>query len=193
MRPAGQTPFQTVGPYYSMRLSGPGQNVVAAKEVANRVRIEGCVLDGDGKPIEDALLETWQANEKGRYRHPADDRAEVPLAAGFTGFGRAGVTPATGEFWFETIKPGRVPAPDGSLQAPHICVVVQGRGMLAATFTRLYFPDEASANEQDFVLSQVPAARRPTLVAVTVPGRSPPAYRFDIRFQGPRETVFFDF
>jgi protocatechuate 3,4-dioxygenase, alpha subunit len=190
--PLGQTPFQTVGPYYSMRLSGPGLNVLAAS-APNRIRIEGAVLDGDARPIEDALLEIWQANEGGRYRHPADGRADVPLAAGFTGFGRAGAAAHGGEFWFDTVKPGRVPAPDGSLQAPHINVIVQGRGMLAATFTRLYFPDEPDANAVDFVLSQVPATRRRTLVATAVPGVASPTYRFDIRFQGPDETVFFDF
>lgn len=193
MKRLGQTPSQTIGPYYAMRLFAPGQNVLVAPDRADRVHIEGRVLDGDRKPIEDALIELWQANEHGRYRHPLDDRSEAALSPGFTGFGRAAVCFSDGEFWFETIKPGRTRSPDGSLQAPHLCVVIQARGMLAPTFTRLYFADEAVANSQDFLLERVPAARRHTLIAHAVPGRVVPTYRFEIRYQGPDETVFLEF
>jgi protocatechuate 3,4-dioxygenase, alpha subunit len=189
----GQTPSQTVGPYYSMRLFATGQNLLVSASAPDRIRIEGRVLDGDRKPIEDALIELWQANEHGRYRHPDDDRAGAALRDGFTGFGRAAAHVPDGEFWFETLKPGRTPGPDGSWQAPHLSLLVQGRGILAPAFTRLYFADEAEANARDFVLERVPAARRATLIAVKLAGGELPTYRLEIRYQGPDETVFFDF
>jgi protocatechuate 3,4-dioxygenase alpha subunit len=188
-----ETPSQTAGPYWSMRLAGSGENVLATTEtLGTRVRIEGRVLDGDGKHIEDALLELWQANAAGRYRHPVDDRDEIPLDPAFTGFGRAASDFETGEYWFETIKPGRVPAPDSGLQAPHLNVIVEGRGMLNPSFTRIYFADEVEANAADPVLAGVPAGRRHTLIAESIEGEPTPTYRFDVRFQGRDETVFFD-
>jgi protocatechuate 3,4-dioxygenase alpha subunit len=187
------TPSQTVGPYYGMRLARPGENVVTAGGEGASIRVVGRVMDGDGAPIEDALVEIWQANSAGRYQHPADSRAEVPLDAGFTGFGRATTSLVERDFWFETVKPGRVPAPDGSLQAPHLSLVVQARGMLRPVFTRLYFDDEARANAEDFVLTRVPELRRRTLVATSVSVDGRLVYRFDVRFQGPDETVFFAF
>jgi protocatechuate 3,4-dioxygenase alpha subunit len=191
--PAGETPSQTAGPYWSMRLGAPGENVLAGlKTVGQRVRIEGRVLDGDGKHIEDALLEVWQANAAGRYRHPADDRSDVSLDPAFTGFGRAVSAFETGEYWFETIKPGRVPGPGGRLQAPHLNLVVQGRGILNPCFTRIYFADETDANAADPILATVPDARRATLIAALVEATPTPTYRFDVRFQGPDETVLFD-
>lgn len=193
----GQTPSQTVGPYFSMRLGGEGDNVLGGEVVPGRpIRVEGQVLDGDRAPIEDALLEVWQANSDGRYRHPDDGRADLPLDERFTGFGRATSHFDTGQYWFETVKPGVVPDAQGNPQAPHLNLIVQARGMLLPTFTRVYFADEAEANAADPVLAQVPAERRGTLIAdltdhpagdgdVTV-------YRFDIRYQGDDETVFFD-
>lgn len=191
----GETPSQTAGPYFSMRLGGEGQNVLAPAGVTGeRIRIEGAVLDGDGQHVEDALLEIWQANAGGRYRHPDDVRDEIALDDGFVGFGRAETEFATGEYWFETIKPGPVPDAEGEFQAPHINLVVQARGMLNPLFTRIYFPDEPEANGQDQVLNRVPRERRHTLVAGLVTGNgSRNVYRFDVRLQGDDETVFFDF
>jgi protocatechuate 3,4-dioxygenase alpha subunit len=188
-----QTPSQTVGPYYAMRLFAPDQNRLVPVSAPGRIRVEGCVLDADGVPMEDALVEIWQANAHGRFRHPDDPRVDVPLTPGFVGFGRAPVDLETRRFWFETTKPGRVPAPDGSSQAPHLSLVVQGRGMLRPSFTRLYFADETTANAADFVLVRVPEARRHTLLAHLVSSDGAPTYRFDIRFQGNDETVFFVF
>jgi len=153
------------------------------------IRIEGQVFDGDGRFVEDALIEIWQANAAGRYRHRADQRLEAALEKGFVGFGQAETDFDTGLFWFETIKPGRVPDPEGEWQAPHLNVVVQARGTLQPYFTRMYFGDEEAANQHDLILQMVPAARRATLVAAKAGGK----YRFDIRLQGEDETVFFDF
>lgn len=191
----GETPSQTVGPYFSMRLGGEGQNVLAPAGVpGERIRIEGTVIDGDGNHVEDALLEIWQANAGGRYRHPDDIRDEIALDEGFVGFGRAETEFATGEYWFETIKPGPVPDAEGEFQAPHINLVVQARGTLNPVFTRIYFSDEDEANTQDQVLGRVPRARRHTLVArLDRASADSTVYRFDVRLQGDGETVFFDF
>lgn len=191
----GQTPSQTVGPYFSMRLGAEGENVLAGPGVpGERIRIEGRLIDGDGDSVEDGLIEIWQANARGRYRHPDDHRDNIALDDGFTGFGRAETDFDTGEFWVETVKPGGVPDGEGEFQAPHLNVVVQARGMLNPLFTRIYFPDEAEANESDLVLKMVPSERRETLVARLVEqGVVPTVYRFDIKLQGDHETVFLEF
>jgi protocatechuate 3,4-dioxygenase alpha subunit len=189
----GQTPSQTVGPFFTLRLYREGENVlVGPGQDDERIVIEGRVLDGDRNHIEDALLEIWQANPSGRYRH-ADDSRDLPLDEGFTGFGRAVSDFRTGEYRFETVKPGPVPDVEGALQAPHISVIVQGRGMLNPVFTRIYFSDEERANGDDLILRTVPASRRQTLIAELTDEGPPKVYRFDVRFQGDDETVFFDF
>lgn len=187
-----QTASQTVGPYFSLGMPG-GDNVLAPEGVeGERIRVEGRVVDGHGQHVEDSLLEIWQANAAGRYRHPDDTREELSLDQAFTGFARVLGDFDTGEFWFETIKPGLVPDPEGMPQAPHINLIIQARGMLNPLFTRIYFSDEQDANEKDFVLNMVPEDRRSTLVAQRHGDGEPALYRFDIRLQGDDETVFFD-
>ncbi len=189
----GQTPSQTVGPYFTLRLFNDGENVlVAPGQMGERIVIEGRVLDGDRNHIEDALLEIWQANPRGRYRH-SDDTRDLELDDGFTGFGRAVSDFKTGEYRFETVKPGLVPDAEGAFQAPHISLVIQGRGMLNPVFTRIYFSDEDEANRDDLTLRAVPVERRRTLVAELIDQGDPKVYRFDVLFQGEDETVFFDF
>jgi protocatechuate 3,4-dioxygenase, alpha subunit len=186
---------QTVGPFFSPALlrEDARRNVLAQSETAGeRIRIEGRVLDGDGVPVPDALVEIWQANAHGRYNHPAD-QSSAPLDPSFLGFGRSG-TGDDGEYWFETIRPGPVPF-DGerrqALQAPHICVTVFSRGLLNHLVTRLYFENEP-ANAGDPVLRCVPAERRATLLARREPGSTMAVYRFDIILQGANETAFFN-
>jgi protocatechuate 3,4-dioxygenase alpha subunit len=191
---SGITPSQTVGPYYAIALTpgdydwpaSAGNNLVTPDASGERIRIEGRVLDGDGKPVNDAMIEIWQADAAGRYAHPADKRAN-PNAA-FKGFGRAG-TDESGSYRFETVKPGAVVGPKGS-QAPHVVVAVFARGMLRQCYTRLYFSDEK--NEADPVLALVPQERRATLMARRQNGGAQAVYRFDIRLQSEGETVFFD-
>jgi protocatechuate 3,4-dioxygenase alpha subunit len=137
------------------------------------------------------MIEIWQADAAGRYAHPADRRPGARRDPAFRGFGRAGTTPE-GEFSFETIKPGPVPGPGNTLQAPHLNVAVFSRGMLTHAFTRIYFNDEAEANENDPILSLVEPARRGTLVAHRETTPTGTVYTFDIRLQGKSETVFFD-
>ncbi len=190
MSELGETPSQTVGPYFSMRLSAEGENILTSRD--DRIVIEGRVIDGAGNYIEDALLEIWQASPSGRYNHP-DDTRDLELEPDFTGFGRAASDFETGEYRVETLKPGRVPDSEGAFQAPHISLIVQGRGMLNPSFTRIYFSDEEEANADDLVLRSVPIGRRGTLIAELQEGTEPPVYRFDIKMQGEDETVFFDF
>lgn len=194
----GQTPSQTVGPFFSMRLGGTGQNVIATPaEGGERIMVTGRVLDGARVPIEDALLEFWQANPVGRYHHPddnrPDDKGEPSFDPSFTGFARAMTDFESGVWRLETVKPGRLPDSEGALQAPHISVIVQARGTLNPVFTRIYLSDEEEANRDDLILRQAPRERRHTLIANLVPGSSPKLYEFDIKFQGEDETVFFDF
>ena len=186
-----QTPSQTVGPFYSLGLTQKTTNLLVSETTqGEKIRIEGCVFDGDGKPAPDAMVEIWQANAYGRYNHP-DDKQEKPLDSTFLGWGRSG-TDKTGAFSFETVKPGSVPGPEESVQAPHINVTVFARGMLVHAYTRIYFGDE-SANETDPVLSSIrDKSRRQTLIADREEKNDKPVYRFDIRLQGENETVFFD-
>jgi protocatechuate 3,4-dioxygenase alpha subunit len=184
------TASQTVGPFYGLLFlrREPLNVLVGPDTVGQRIRIEGRVIDGDGAPVEDAMVEIWQANAHGRYNHPADTR-DLPLDPAFTGFGRSG-TEDGGRFWFETIKPGAVPFDGERAQAPHIVVTVFARGMLNHAATRLYFEDEP-ANETDPILSLVPPERRKTLLAEREPLADKDLYRFDIVLQGDGETVFF--
>ena len=184
------TPSQTVGPYFSLGLTWLDTLDLAKDATAGeRITITGRVLDADGKPIPDAMLEVWQADAHGRYAH-AEDTQDKPKDAGFKGFGRI----ATGKdstFRFLTVKPGAVPGPGNSLQAPHIVVALFMRGMLRHLYTRIYFADEATANAADPVLGLIDdPARRATLVAQRANGGA--EYRWDIVMQGANETVFFD-
>jgi protocatechuate 3,4-dioxygenase alpha subunit len=184
---AGLTPSQTLGPFFDFGLIIPDGDVVATSQSAGRhVVIEGTLRDGNGDPVADALVEVWQANAAGKYRHDAD-RQDRPLDPAFDGFGRV-ATSDRGAFAFKTVVPGRVPGPDGTQQAPHLAVGVLARGVLTRLVTRLYFEDEPS-NAEDAVLALVPAERRSTLIAKRV---EPDRYRFDITLQGRGETVFFD-
>ena len=136
--------------------------------------------------------ETWQAAPDGTFAHPDDPRGAGPAwSHGFRGFGRS-ATDLAGRYRISTVKPGPVPLPDGRLQAPHLDVSVFARGLLERVVTRIYFPDEQAANDSDPVLGTIDADRRATLIATPEPGAGPGVLRFDIRFQGSRETVFFD-
>ena len=172
------TPSQTVGPFFGVGLPFEKGEQIAAPGSAGVIRFEGQVLDGNGEPVPDALLEIWQPDERGRYRRLGEREA--------TGFGRCR-SDAEGAFSFMTVKPGATPAPDGRPQAPHLNVTVFARGLLRHLVTRMYFPDEQEANATDPVLNLVDAARRETLIAKSCGG----VLHFDVRLQGERETVFF--
>lgn len=183
------TTSQTVGPYFKIGLQWLNRDNLAGDGVSGeRVTIQGRVLDGDGVPVPDAVLEVWQANAHGKYAHP-EDTQDKPLERGFQGYGRI---PANkqGAFRFSTIKPGPVPGPDGKEQAPHLGISVFTRGLLKRLVTRMYFPDDAR-NARDPILSLVEPARRSTLIAKNTAG-GPGALEWNVVLQGADETVFFD-
>ena len=192
----GITPSQTVGPYFAYCLTPKAygyaelitSDLVTEDAAGERIRIEGRVIDGDGQPVPDAMIEIWQADGQGRYSHPADRRALANTR--FKGFGRSG-TDAEGRYRFTTVKPGTVPGPNGGTQAPHVNVNVFARGMLRHAFTRIYFEGEA-ANAGDPILGLVPEDARGTLIAKRATQGGEPTYTFDIRLQGKNETVFFE-
>jgi protocatechuate 3,4-dioxygenase alpha subunit len=182
------TPSQTVGPYLHLGLTWLNIDDLAKDApAADRIVIAGRLVDADGKPIPDAMLEVWQANSAGKYAHP-DDTQDRPVDPKFAGYGRI-PTDKDGNFRFTTVKPGPVPGLGNSLQAPHITVALFMRGLLRHLYTRIYFSDEA-ANGSDPVLGLVEEGRRATLIARKAAGR--PEYRWDIAMQGDNETVFFD-
>jgi protocatechuate 3,4-dioxygenase alpha subunit len=190
-----QTPSQTVGPYFAYGLV-PEQygydlkslftpDLVAPHAAGEHITLIGNVYDGKGELVNDAMIELLQADANGRY---ASSQKEVD-ATGFRGFARVGTgSDAQLRYVVNTIKPGSAKADE----APHIDVIVLMRGMLNHAYTRIYFEDEAEANARDAVLADVPGERRGTLIAKREQGGSRPVYRFDIRMQGPQETVFFD-
>ena len=199
------TTSQTVGPYFQIGLArfyvddltGPG---ASSGEV---IEITGRVFDGDGQAVPDGVIEIWQANAEGQYPQPEFSRALESIGnsdpyvtehiqaqrgqGAFWGFGRV-PTQLDGSFRFKTIKPGRVAAPDGALQAPHIAVSLFTRGLLRRLVTRIYFPDEPS-NAEDFALKLVEAGRRHTLIAKK---SSANQLEWNVVLQGVEETVFFD-
>lgn len=197
----GQTPAQTLGPFFHQglvpaedELAGPV--LVTAHTPGRRLRLEGHVYDGGGVAIPDALLEIWQADHEGRYAHPLDARRGAS-DGGFTGFGRA-ATDVQGAYAFDTILPGPVRDPEGRLQAPHLNLIVGARGMARLAFGRVYFeaeePDARALLDTDPVLARVPRERQRTLIArLSEPTATGLVYQLDIHLQGAQETVFFEF
>lgn len=181
------TPSQTVGPYFGFALPWPQGPFVVPEGTAGAIRIEGTVLDGAGAPVPDALIETWQADAEGRFAHPDDPRGAVEWGE-FRGFARCPVD-AEGRYSILTLKPGPVPGPGETIQAPHIAMSIFARGLLQRLVTRVYFGDEEERNAEDPVLSTLRFGPdvRSTLIADPVDG----GYRFDVHLQGDDETLFF--
>jgi protocatechuate 3,4-dioxygenase, alpha subunit len=186
----GQTPSQTVGPYFAYGLTpaqyGYDWSSIAGPHMADEttpgehIRIEGRVFDGAGEPVTDALIEILQADSEGRHA------AQPGANSAFTGFGRCGTgTGEKGRYSFSTVKPGAASAEE----APHVSLILMMRGLLQHCFTRIYFADEVQKNAGDPVLLSVPQERRHSLLATLA---EPGLYCFDIHMQGENETVFFD-
>ena len=184
MRPL---PAQTIGPFYHFALTKDAALGRMAGDGARgqRIRVRMRVLDGDGAPVTDGMIEVWQADAAGKYEHP-DDPQETSADPAFCGFGRL-ATDLDGACVFETVYPGRTPDGSGGCQAPHLNVSIFARGLMARLCTRMYFADDPALAE-DPVLALVPEERRATLLARREGGQ----WRFDIRLQGEDETVFFD-
>jgi protocatechuate 3,4-dioxygenase alpha subunit len=196
-----ETPSQTAGPYVHIGLAPGaagfeiydqelGWDIAGPHAKGERIRVEGVVIDGIGSPIKDVLLEAWQANAAGTYPHP--DRADE-TEEGFRGWGRVITDFDTGEWGFDTVKPGPVMGRNGQMMAPHINLWIVARGINLGLNTRLYFSDEAEANAQDPILNGIEwERRRDTLIAARAERDGQAVYRFDIQLQGEAETVFFD-
>jgi protocatechuate 3,4-dioxygenase alpha subunit len=168
------TPSQTAGPYFSIGLSRqPAWSELVAPGSEGALEIVGRVLDGAGEGVSDALVEIWQADADGTYRSD-------------WGWARCG-SDEMGAYRLVTIKPGPVADDEGTLQAPHLTMLVFARGLLKQVQTRMYFPDEEDANESDPVLGALEPSERSALVAVAEDGE----LRFDIRLHGEEQTPFF--
>ncbi len=195
-----ETASQTAGPYVHIGLtpnfsgiSGVypadlGTGLINAQTKGERITISGTIFDGADTPLKDALIEVWHADAAGLYPSPSEIRGTAD--PNFAGWGRFPADPATGLFSFETIKPGTVPFKDGRPMAPHISFWIVARGINLGLNTRLYFADEAQANAADPILSRLEHQNRVETLFAKPDG--PGRYRFDIRLQGPLETVFFD-
>jgi protocatechuate 3,4-dioxygenase alpha subunit len=196
-----ETPSQTAGPFVHFGLAPGaagfdiyahelGGDIAGPNAAGERIRVEGLVVDATGSPVKDVLLETWQANAAGVYAHP---ESTGDVEDGFRGFGRVITNFDSGEWAFDTIKPGPVAGRSGSVQAPHINLWIVARGINVGLNTRIYFEDEAAANAVDPVLNVIEwENRRATLLAKRSERDGQIIYRFDICLQGDNETVFFD-
>jgi len=200
-----ETASQTAGPFLHIGMAPEAIGLAAGRNSranlmaregceGERIRIEGVAYDGLGAPMKDALIEIWQADAKGYFHHPASPGTADPQVSNW---GRCAAAFEDGFWWFETVKPGAVPAADGSPQAPHLNLLVFARGVNIHLVTRLYFADEEAANAADPVLQRIDSpARRTTLIAQRQTAKDGKGgqvvYRFDIRVQGDAETVFFD-
>lgn len=196
-----ETPSQTAGPYVHIGLA-PGSagfdiykqelgwDIAGPHAKGERIRVEGLVMDGTGSPVKDVLLEAWQANADGVYAHP-EHAGEVE--EGFRGWGRVITDFDSGEWGFDTVKPGAVMGRSGRMMAPHINLWVVARGINVGLNTRLYFSDEVDANAVDPVINLIEwENRRQTIIATRGERDGAIVYRFNICLQGENETVFFD-
>ena len=196
-----ESPSQTAGPYVHIGLAPGaagfdiykrelGWDIAGPNAKGERIRVEGVVIDGTGSPIKDVLIEAWQANADGHYAHP---EGGGPVEDGFRGWGRVITDFDTGEWGFDTVKPGPVMGRNGRPMAPHITLWIVARGINIGLNTRLYFSDEGAANAADPVINLIEwERRRQTLIARRTERDGKAVYRFDIRVQGEDETVFFD-
>ncbi|GHF59159.1 protocatechuate 3,4-dioxygenase subunit alpha [Seohaeicola zhoushanensis] len=192
---------QTAGPYVHIGLAPGaagfdiyrrelGWDIAGPNAKGERIRVEGLVIDGMGAPIKDVMLEIWQANAEGHYAHP---EGGGPVEEGFRGWGRVITDFATGEWGFDTVKPGKTRGRNIGTQAPHLNLWIVARGINIGLNTRMYFADEVEANAKDPVLNLIEwENRRATLIAQRIERDGLPVYRFEIRLQGEAETVFFD-
>ena len=170
---------QTVGPFFGIGLEYLIDNAPAtARDAAGSMVIRGRVLDRDGAPVPDAMLEFWSADQ------PTRNTASLQ---GFPGGFRRAATDLDGKFSVVMRRPAAVAMDEGRMQAPHMLVLVFARGLLRHLISRVYFEDDPAV-ASDPVLQSVPAERRRTLIAARDEGNS---FRWDVILQGADETVFF--
>jgi len=185
---------QTAGPYVHIGLAPGaagfdiyaqelGHDITGPNAQGERITVTGTVTDGTGAPVKDVLIEVWQANAKGVYPGTGD------VEDGFRGWGRVVPDFETGQFSFETVKPGPVEGRKGAMMAPHLNLWLVSRGINIGLNTRMYFGDEEALNTADPVLNLIEQVQRRNTLIATADGTN---YHFDISLQGDDETVFFD-
>lgn len=194
-----ESPSQTAGPYVHIGLTPNwsgiegvyptdlGRQMLSPATRGTRIAVEGRVFDGGGAVVKDALIEIWQADADGRYNSPGEMLGAADPH--FSGWGRCASDMETGQFRFETVKPGSAPHPGGGMQAPHISFWIVARGINLGLNTRMYFAEDEGLLASDPVLRKI--EHRDRLSTIVIPGRNG-IYTFDIRLQGPNETIFFD-
>ncbi|MEV7241980.1 protocatechuate 3,4-dioxygenase subunit alpha [Streptomyces sp. NPDC093248] len=185
------TPSHTVGPFYGYALPFRGGEDIAPLGHPDTVTVHGHVLDGEGRPLPDALVELWGPRPDGTVPRVDGSIRRDPATGGhlgrngveFTGWGRV-QTDVDGHWYARTLRPGA-----RGDSAPYLSVCVFARGLLVHLFTRIYLPGDEAALAADPLLARV-GDRRGTLIAGDEGGGT---YRFDIRLQGEGETVFLEF
>jgi protocatechuate 3,4-dioxygenase alpha subunit len=198
-----ESPSQTAGPYVHIGCTPNFTGVEGVYDAdlgtvmlndqarGERITVTGRIFDGTGTPLRDAMVEIWQADTDGLYNSPQELRGDAD--PNFIGWGRCATDMQSGEYVFQTIRPGRVPFRDGRLMAPHITFWIVARGINIGLQTRMYFADEAAANSEDPILARIEhTVRVPTLVAERSEADGKVTYTFDIHLQGDNETIFFD-
>lgn len=192
------TPWHTIGPFFPGTFFRAGDNDLRRRSAdhpptprGKALVLRGRVLEEGGAPCANAVLEAWQADAGGRFRHPLDP-AWREADPDFLGWGRAR-TDGEGRYEFRTVMPGGYRDPAGT-RAPHVNLAVLGSGIMRRLVTTVFFPDEAG-NGADPVLGALPdPGLRARLIALpdgeTEDGVR--AFRFDIRLRGERETPFFE-
>ena len=183
------SPFCTTGPYFPVEWADADSDltrVASAIAQGQRILLAGSLVEAGGKPTRNSIIELWQPDAKGIFRHPLDPRA-AQADPGFTGWGRAR-TLADGTFRLRTVMPGAYEE-NGLTRLPHINVMVLAIGLTRRLVTTLFFEQAP-----DPVLDLVPEARRPKLIAqrdTSLDKDGAHGYRFDILLQGEGETPFF--
>ena len=176
------TPGQTIGPFFGFALPYEGGEQLVPLGHPDAIRLTGLVLDGNGHPVPDAMIEIWQADADGRIGpRPGSLRRDGYT---FTGWGRA-ATDNSGRYSFTTVRP----ASTGEGKLPFFAMAVFARGLTNRLFTRAYLPASPDAIAADRLLGSLPKDRRRTLIAIEDGNE----LRFDVRLQGVEETVFLTF
>lgn len=191
-----QTISEVTGPVFGRGDIGPGEHDLTAQHqgqpIGERIVVSGRLLDENAKPVANALIEMWQANAAGRYRHDIDDH-DAPLDPNFTGVGRV-LTGADGEYRFLTVKPGAYPWRNhyNAWRPAHIHFSLFGPAISTRLVTQMYFPGDPLL-EYDPMFTSIPDERaRQRLVSAfdwetTIPEQAL-GYRFDIVLRGRDET-----
>ncbi|HXB48250.1 MAG TPA: protocatechuate 3,4-dioxygenase subunit beta [Streptosporangiaceae bacterium] len=166
----------------------------SGEPLGERIIVSGRVLDSDGRPVPDTLIEIWQANASGRYAHQVDDHP-APLDPNFTGAGRC-VTDSLGRYQFVTIKPGAYPWRNhyNAWRPAHIHFSLFGRAFTQRLITQMYFPaDPLFALDPIFNSIPDPQARSRLIAAFDIELTQPDwalGYNWDIVLRGRTATVF---